>query len=259
MECTDPTRGETSIRLAEAFAPTLALLLKLRSAHTFGAPGPLRDCIYSLLENAQLEARENGTSPADFDCARFAVVAFVDETVLTSDWSQKEAWMARSLQFEMYDRYDAGEEFFNRLEQLRANPSDNLEVLEVYYTCIVLGFLGRYQLQNSTEPAVIAENLYRELKRASWVGDEPLSPRGTPVDQAFTRMRDRLPAWAVATFTVVLAGIIYLAVSLHASRSAERARAQITGGPAVQDESAELRSQVDGGNRIPTAATRIAP
>lgn len=244
----DPARSDSSLHLAEAFAPTLALLLKLRSARTFGDPGPLRDRIYGLLGEAQLAARENGTSPSDFDCARFAVVAFVDEMVLTSDWSQKEAWMARSLQFEMYERYDAGEEFFNRLEQLRANPSDNIAVLEVYYLCIVLGFQGRYQLENSTETAMIAENIYSELERASVAGDHSLSPRGIPDDQAFTQMRNRLPAWGVAAFTVLIAGIIYLAVSMHASSFAERARAQIHGEQAVQDESAELRSQVDVGN-----------
>lgn len=252
----DLTGTDASDRLADAFAPCFALLLKLRSVEKFGDPARLRDRIRGLLEEARHAARENGISPEDIDRARFAVVAFVDETVLKSDWPQKEAWMARSLQFEMYERYDAGEEFFNRLEQLRANPSDNIEVLEVYYLCLALGFQGRYQLQNSTETAVIAENLYNELKRASRAGDDPLSPHGTPGDQAFTRMRNRLPAWAVAAFTVVLAGIIYLAMSLYASSSAEQARAQIQGETPEQNESTETRSQVAAGERAPQSAGR---
>ena len=243
--------NDVSDRLADAFAPCFALSLKLRSAEKFGDPERLRDRILCLLDEAWHTARENGISPEDVDRARFAVVAFMDETVLSSDWPRKDAWTARSLQFEMYERYDAGEEFFNRLEQLRANPSDNIEVLEVYYLCLALGFQGRYQLQKSTETAVIAENLYNELKLASRAGDDPLSPHGTPGDQAFTRMRNRLPAWAVASFTVVLAGIIYLAMSLYASRSAEQARAQIQGETPIQNESGNSQSQVVTGKRTP--------
>jgi type VI secretion system protein ImpK len=232
-------------------------LLKLRSAEQFGDAARLRNRINGLLEEARHAACENGIAPEDVDRARFAVVAFADETVLKSDWPQKEAWMAGSLQFEIYERYDAGEEFFNRLEQLRADPSGNIEVLEVYYLCLALGFQGRYQLQNSTETAVIAENIYNELKRAARAGDDSLSAHGTPGDQAFTRMRNRLPAWAVAAFTVVFAGIVYLTMSLYASSSAERARAQIQGETPDPSTSAATRSPVAVGKRAPQSAVGI--
>jgi type VI secretion system protein ImpK len=250
----DVTGVDASERLAEAYAPCFALILKLRSAQNFGDAGALRDRFRGLLDEARRQALDLGASPEEVAEAAFAVVAFVDETVLQSDWDRKDAWTARSLQFELYERYDAGEEFFTRLERLRAHPADNVDVLEVYYLCLSLGFQGRYQLQDSTETAVIAENLYTELKRCARAGAEPLSPHGTPGDQAFTRMRNRIPAWAVAAFTVVLAGIIYLAMSLHASSEAEQARAVIQGDTASAAPAAQVAA--DGPERSAPAVTR---
>lgn len=77
----------------------------------------------------------------DFDLARFAVFAWIDESILNSNWSEKSRWQSELLQRTYYQTSDAGEQFFDKLNILAPHQ---LEVREVYYLCLALGFTGRY-------------------------------------------------------------------------------------------------------------------
>lgn len=237
-----------SDRLADHFAPCFTLILKLRDATEFGDADALRERVRDMLDRARRDAVDAGFTTKDVRRAAYAVVALLDETVQGSDWSQKAQWLARPMQLQMYERYDAGEEFFTRLERLRANPDDHVDVLEVYYLSLALGFHGRYQLQEPQQRQILIENVCAELKRADRADAGPLSPQGTPHDQAASKMRSRLPAWAVAAFTVVAALVIYLGMSLYISKTADETSARITSPPT------ELRAAPDGAP--PDGATR---
>lgn len=77
----------------------------------------------------------------DYDLARFALCAWVDEALLKSAWVHKNLWLKDQLQRSYYNTTDAGEEFFQKLASVGLHQR---EVREVYYLCIVLGFTGRY-------------------------------------------------------------------------------------------------------------------
>jgi type VI secretion system protein ImpK len=88
------------------------------------------------------EYREKGDfSLEDFNAARFAVTAWVDEELLRSPWRDKKGWPSEKLQRVYYNTNNAGEEFFQRLNEI---APDRKDVLEVYAACLALGFRGRY-------------------------------------------------------------------------------------------------------------------
>lgn len=77
----------------------------------------------------------------DYDLARFAVFAWVDEAILSSQWSGRQQWMREQLQRQYYQTADAGELFFERMNNIGPHQRD---VREVYYLCLALGFTGQY-------------------------------------------------------------------------------------------------------------------
>lgn len=214
-------------RLADVFAPCFLLLARLGSTPVTGDAQDLRRYVRQLLGDVRSSARKRGFSSRAIDEAQFAVVAFIDERVLTSEWEQKEAWRAHSLQFELYDRYDAGEQFFTRLERLHASAGDHVDALEVYYLCLALGFRGRYQLHNASEADAIVQRLYDDLSDESLAGDEPLSPAGIPEDRPSKPMRRPISGYVMALTTLLLAGVLYLTMNLIAWSTADRARGQM--------------------------------
>jgi type VI secretion system protein ImpK len=85
--------------------------------------------------------KKNLFPPEEYDMARFAVCAWVDEMILNSPWQEKDHWKREQLQRLFYRTTDAGEEFFDRLNMVGYHQRD---VREVYFLCLALGFMGRY-------------------------------------------------------------------------------------------------------------------
>lgn len=214
-------------RLAEVAAPVFSLILQLRGAHELGAAETLRQRVKALLEKTRREALRAGVAPEDTRAAEFALVAFLDETLLSSEWSERDAWVARPLQLELYERFDAGEEFFDRLDGLRANPGLHAEVIEVFYLCMALGFKGRYQLHGQEELHRLIEETQAELARQPGMQPGPLAPHGRPRDPVAAEVRSRLPAWAVLAVVALIGLLLYAGASVFISRSADTAARDI--------------------------------
>ena len=97
--------------------------------------------ILRLLSESEACFKQGRFSQDDYDLARFAVCAWVDEAMLNSGWHEKDQWQREQLQRIYYHIANAGEAFFSRLNALGPHQRD---VREVYYLCLALGFMGRY-------------------------------------------------------------------------------------------------------------------
>jgi type VI secretion system protein ImpK len=108
-----------------------------------------------------------GYSSDDVKYAIFAVVAFLDESILNSRNPVFADWPRKPLQEEMFGHHIAGEVFFQNLEQLlgREDSAALADVLEVYYLCLLLGFAGRYVSGNRGESKVIMDRTAEKIRR----------------------------------------------------------------------------------------------
>jgi len=97
--------------------------------------------VLRLLSASQTLMSQGNFSPEDYDLARFAIVAWVDDTIMNSQWSHSGRWQRELLQREYYKTTDAGEIFFERLNQVGPHQRD---VREIYYLCLAMGFKGQY-------------------------------------------------------------------------------------------------------------------
>jgi len=148
----------------------------------------------------------------------------LDETVQGSEWENKEPWVSHPLQLERFGRYDAGEEFFVRLEALRSRRDEKAAVLEVYYLCLALGFRGRYQVQDQATVRDLLQDLADDLSASDAGADAFLSPprpdeRGVPegVDLAMTPLR-------IGVVALLLVSLVYLGIRGSASSRAAQTR-----------------------------------
>ena len=94
-----------------------------------------------LLTQGEASSRRGQLPPDEVDQAKFAVCAWVDEAILSSNWAHRGLWQREQLQRIHFNTTDAGEEFFERLNALGFHQR---EVREVFYLCLALGFMGRY-------------------------------------------------------------------------------------------------------------------
>lgn len=207
-------------RLVELYSPCFVHVLEMQETDALGETEALRRQIYDLLDQCEEAAKEAGISSEDIEEAKFALVAFIDETILSSDWAGTDEWMKTPIQLELYDQFDAGEVFFERLEELREDPAYNAEVLEVYYLCMTLGFKGKYQLQKQEKFREIIESTADLLADLPETSTEEMAPHARPQDQTETEIRSKVPTWVIAAIAALLGVLLYGGMHLYISASA---------------------------------------
>lgn len=134
--------------------------------------------IREALKAADAEGRRRGYNGEDMQLAIFAVVAFLDESILNMRQPAFADWPRQPMQEELFGHHIAGEVFFQNLKTLlgRNDSQDLADLLEVYQTCMLLGFAGRYSIGGSAELRGIIEAVAAKIRRIRQTGPE-LSPR----------------------------------------------------------------------------------
>lgn len=131
------------MRLADCFTDLIAYISLV--VQTSGGAEPSFDQVNAnmrrLIADSELLRDKGGFAAADYDLARFAVFAWIDETILSSGWEGRTRWLGEQLQRRYYQTSDAGKLFFERLNTIGPHQID---VREVYYICLAMGFTGQY-------------------------------------------------------------------------------------------------------------------
>lgn len=185
----------------------MLFLLKNRYAPT-GAD-ELRARVKEFLAGMERGARKlpGGEVPAeDVYLAKYAYCALVDETVLGSQSAVRDAWARKPLQLELFGEQLAGENFFVRLDELRREGARRVQVLEVFHMCLLLGFQGRYMIEDGTEKlGLLCDRLGDEI--ANLKGRRSgFAPHWQAPDAVMNRLRGEVPLWVVASL-FALAGL----------------------------------------------------
>lgn len=131
------------MRLVDCFMELLAYVTYFLKSVKTRQPSfdQVRADIDRLVTNCDARAGEGNISRDDYELARFAVFAWIDEGILNSEWNEREQWQRKQLQRIHFQTTDAGESFFERLNGLGPHQRD---VREVFYLCLSMGFTGRY-------------------------------------------------------------------------------------------------------------------
>jgi type VI secretion system protein ImpK len=160
-----PRRPEN---LAFLFQEILTVIVRIRASRQ-----PVTDAqkfrmdMKAALKRAEKDALTKGYLPNDIRPATFAVVAFLDESVLNSTNAAFSDWSRMPLQEEMYGNQLAGEIFFQNLERLITRPDnqDLADLLEVYLLCLLLGYKGRYGLSGQETLRPIVDSVANKIRR----------------------------------------------------------------------------------------------
>ena len=125
---------------------------------------------YALLEalgTAAEEARRRGYTGDDIKMAEFALVAFLDESILSLNNPVFGDWPRRTLTHQRFQHHEGGVIFFEKHSQLLARDEthETADLLEVYYLCMLLGFAGKYSMAGKGELKLIVDDTGERIRR----------------------------------------------------------------------------------------------
>ncbi|MHC1724560.1 MAG: DotU family type IV/VI secretion system protein [Syntrophobacteraceae bacterium] len=136
----------------------------------------------------------------------FAVVAHFDELVqmrfLKGD---KLSWP--TLQRELFQVDDAGEVFYETLDDILLKPQTLPFILEVYYLCLNDGFQGRYD----RNPARIREYMERLRQRIPFEAPEPVQHKEAEQVEIVTKRSPAVYYFSAAAILLAFYGLLMTA------------------------------------------------
>ena len=212
-------------RLSLVFQELLTAIVRIR-ARRQQVPNAdaFRARSLELLRQAEEDARRRGYSGDDASLGVFAVVAFLDESVLHSADPIFRDWARRPIQEEMFKGHVAGEKFFQNIRGLlTADDSPRTaDLLEVYQLCLLLGYRGRYGPGREGELRAIADRISEKIRRVRGVS-AALAPAALPREEAVPRDADpwarRLAVAAIALTLLLLSALLIYRLSLSQAMS----------------------------------------
>ncbi|WP_271272509.1 type IVB secretion system protein IcmH/DotU [Aliamphritea hakodatensis] len=124
-------------------------------------------------------------SVADKTCFLFCIV--LDEFILNCDWNEECRWENQTLLSELFGMRDGGEQFYAVVEKALSQPNLLVDMLEVIYVLLKIGFKGQYHLQGQKHIDGIyykIESVLRDTQAPSLQiplhTEKPARPRRSP-------------------------------------------------------------------------------
>lgn len=210
--------------MVNAFSPLLGLAPELEGATAPENPDVLRTRLLDNLTYSRDGAVSAGVALSQADKGAWFVAALLDDIALNTPWGGNSGWPRMPLVAELYGNVDAGERFFDLVDELLRYPERDPQLLELAFLCLSLGFRGKHRLSGSEGDAALTQlrSQMSRLLEDRDAEDRDLSPNWKGVltddeDQGFI-----VPIWAIGLVALALITAIYVGLGIRLSNRGEQ-------------------------------------
>jgi type VI secretion system protein ImpK len=154
--------------LALAFQDVITVILRMRyRVQRISDAAGFRVSIRKMISSAVQEVRNMGYNDKTSEMALYAIIGFLDESVLNSQDPAFSDWARRPLQEEMFGGHFAGEYFFRHVDDLLNRPEspEVADALELHALCLLLGYRGKFAFGNAGEIHSILARIRDKIAR----------------------------------------------------------------------------------------------
>ncbi len=210
-------------RLENAAFTILALIPAIKTSPTNPSFSLLRQQILEEVTRYENAARKSGVDSKTTMVGRYVLCTVLDEMVLNTPWGAQGDWRKHSLLSYFHQETCGGENFFVMLENLEKDPSTNIDLLELMYVCLVLGFEGRYAVEHDRigKLSEVRGRLYRVIKTQRGETARQLSPNWRGVAIASQTLRQFIPLWAYCAILLGLVALLFFAFTYSINQISE--------------------------------------
>ncbi len=223
--------------LIASTAALLAFITQFQTAHTYFDSSQIYQDLVHEVRAFESQAYLQGYRSEIILLARYILCAVLDEIILTSPWGEQSHWYKHKLLTTFHGEDWGGERFFTILERLSADPAIHIDLLELMYVCLSLGYAGKFRLiENShAELETTLEKLYQmiysqrgDVRKLLAINEEPVQNLALVTAEATAHNRQPLPLWLLAIFTAMLMLTIYAGFNFMLTSSIAPVYQQLT-------------------------------
>ncbi len=193
-------------KLIAAANPLLNLVPQLRGSMQHPNPAGLKETLANHIRQFETRAKAAGVANEKVIAARYALCTLLDETAASTPWGGSGAWSGQSLLVMFHNETWGGEKFFQLLAKLAENPGANLDILELMYVCMALGFEGRFRVIDNgrSQLEAVRERLAQMLRKQRGEVERDLSPHWQGVSAERKSFASAMPLWVAGAVALLL-------------------------------------------------------
>jgi len=215
--------------LERSAAILLNLLSQIRNTSSHPNPEGLHQQLAGEITAFEKRAQAEGVKPETIYIARYALCSTIDEFVMSTPWGANSIWSRQSLLSLFHKETFGGEKFFKLLRKLEQDPARNIELLELFYLCLSLGFRGMYAVSDggTNELERVRENLYHTIRNHRGDYEPELSVQWEGLDKNATPRGSIMPVWMAASIVVLLLVGLYSVWRFNLGTQADPVHAEL--------------------------------
>lgn len=209
----------------------LMMVPQLRATRHVDDPNALRNSLAQGVRDFVARAGGQGIAPERIMAARYVLCTMIDEAAAGTPWGGSGVWARNSLLTMFHNETEGGEKVFQLMARLAEKPAVNLDLLELVYCALALGFEGRYRVIDNGRAQLdaVRDRLAQIIRQER--GDHPAALAQHWQGQAATRRAAHswLPLAAAASLCVLVLIGAYLAFLFSLGNRSDPVFGQVQG------------------------------
>lgn len=197
--------------LVQAASPLLLLAGQLRGTLSVPDLGGLRRHALDEIRRFEERAKSSRIQNEVVLAARYVLCASLDEAVLSTPWGAQSEWAQQPLLVALHREAWGGEKFFEMLDRMAQEPDRHIDLMELQYLCLALGFGGKYQVaaRGDARLAEIKQGLYRSIRTKRETPPPDLSLRWRGVEDRRNRLIRYVPWWVIGAAALAILAVTF--------------------------------------------------
>ena len=197
--------------LVQAASPLLLRMGQMRSAPASIDVPSLRRATIEEIRRFEERARAGGVRNEIVLAARYVLCAGLDEAVLSTPSGAQSEWAQHPLLVALHREAWGGEKFFEMLDRILVDPARHIDLIELQYLILALGFTGKYQMMDRghEQLADLQHNLHRTIQNQRGAAPPDLSLQWRGLEDQRNRLIRYVPWWVVVAAALAILGITF--------------------------------------------------
>ena len=215
--------------LVRAAAPLLLLAGQLRGTLSMTDVDGVRRQALDQIRRFEQNARSAGFANEIVLAARYALCSAIDEAALSTPWGAHSEWRQQTLLVTLHREAWGGEKFFDMLGRILQDPARHIDLIELQYLCVALGFGGKYHVHEggAAQLARLQQDVYRAIRTQREAPPPDLSLRWRGVEDRRNPLIRYVPWWVVAAGVLGVLAVVFTFYYTRLGSAAESVLAQL--------------------------------
>lgn len=198
--------------LLDSAAYLFSIMGKLKQLKSYRHLQKLHKELVTEINQFEEATKAKGYSSEYILVSRYALCATLDDIISHTSWGGQGQWDSYSLANIFNQETLNQDRFFIILERVIKEPSQYIEVMELMYICLSLGFKGTYR---ATEFGIsqieqIMNALYKRIRLHQGEYHKALAPFPIKANRIFQANPRSIPLWIILFSSIVIVLVIFI-------------------------------------------------